>query len=447
MRQYFVTKAVDLLWSLVDMNANGGLGKVIEKNHFLLQDTLIVSASAVRHANGRDWWIMTGEQFNDDTYCFLLDTFGIHLVPNIRRASWIGPDQGTAFFAFSPDGSKMARGGHGIPAAFRLYDFDRCTGQLSNPITLTIPDDEAFVSWPCFSPNSRYLYLTNLVSRLYQYDTWAADINASVQLVGVYDGFLADYGSPTTMFTMTVGPDQRIYMSANNGTRYLHVIHQPDEPGLACDFRQHDFQMPAVFPFFLPNMPFYRLYQKPGSPCDTLGVQAPLVAQWRSERNSNEGLLAMVFTDISYFQPSSWHWTFGDGMSSSLPSPTHIFPVPGEYNVCLIACNDGGVCDTLCRQVSVRDTVTALPEVVENAPAVAVWPNPADARLWLAHPEGSNGEFRVFDLNGRLVVRQALPEPGGIAAVPVEHLPKGLYFWQFCQAGQPIQSGKVIVQR
>ncbi len=373
------------------MNANGGLGKVLEKNISLLKDTLMVSVSAVRHANGRDWWIIVGEQFNDDTYCFLLDTFGIHSIPIIRRSSWIGPDQDAVFLSFSPDGHKMARSGHGTPAAFRLYNFDRCTGAVFNPIDLAIPDDEAFVSWVCFSPDSRYLYLTNLVSRLYQYDTWAADINASVQLIGTYDGFIADYNLPTTMYTMTVGPDQRIYMSCNNSTRYLHTIHHPDEPGLACDFRQHDFQMLAISLFFLPNMPFYRLYNEPGSPCDTLGVQAPLVAQWRSERNTVVGLLAMVFTDISYFQPSSWHWTFGDGDSSLLPSPIHTFPAPGEYNVCLEVCNDAGLCDTLCRMISVRDTITALPVEVENIPLVVVWPNPSNARLWLAHPGGKEG--------------------------------------------------------
>ncbi|MEO6037021.1 MAG: hypothetical protein ABIQ93_01325, partial [Saprospiraceae bacterium] len=193
MRQYAPSYLTwDLLWSRIDMNANNGLGKVLEKNMPLVQDTLLPSVSAVRHANGRDWWIIVGEQFTDDTYCFLLDTSGIQNAPIIRHDSWIGPDQGAGMLAFSPDGKKMARSGHGLPAAFRIYDFDRCSGQLSNPVTVTIPEAEAFVSWACFSPNSRYLYLTNEVSRLYQYDTWATDISASVQLVGEYDGFLAD---------------------------------------------------------------------------------------------------------------------------------------------------------------------------------------------------------------------------------------------------------------
>ena len=447
MREYADYLTFDLLWSRVDMNLNDGLGKVMEKNIPLLQDTLLMlSLSTVRHANGRDWWIMLGEQINDDTYCFLLDPSGVRPVPNIRRADWIGPDQYPNVHCFSPDGSKMARGGHGTPAAFRLYDFDRCSGTLSNPVTITIPDDKAYVSWPCFSPNSRYLYLTNKVSRLYQYDTWAADISASVQLVGEYDGFIADYNAPATLFTMTVGPDQRIYMSCNNGTRYLHTIHRPDEPGLACDFRQHDFQMPAISVFFLPNMPFYRLYQEPGSPCDTLGVQPPLVVQWRSEPDSAAGPLAVAFTDISYFQPSSWRWTFGDGDSSLLPTPVHAFPAPGEYDVCLTVCNDAGLCDTLCRSITVQVTSGVSLPKDKDAFSASVWPNPANDRLWLAYSEGSDGEFRLFSLDGRLVGRKPLSDAGGITEMTIKHLPPGLYFWQLDHAGQPVRSGKVIVQ-
>ncbi|MEO6760331.1 MAG: PKD domain-containing protein, partial [Saprospiraceae bacterium] len=259
------------------------------------------------------------------------------------------------------------------------------------------------------------------------------------------DGFLADYNLPTTLYSMTAGPDQRIYLLANNGTRYMHVIHKPDEPGLACDFRQHDVQMPAISVFFLPNMPYYRLYNEPGSACDSLGVQPPLVAQWRSEPDSLSGPRTVAFTDISYFQPVSWHWRFGDGDSSSLPEPLHVYAAAGSYEVCLAVCNDVGLCDTLCRNI----TVQTLSGTAQPGPAEAsatLWPNPANTEMWLAHPAGRDSEFRLFALDGRSVLRQALPEQSGVEGMEVKHLPKGLYIWQLCRAGRPVQSGKVIVQ-
>jgi len=78
---------------------------------------------------------------------------------------------------------------------------------------------------------------------------------------------------------------------------------------------------------------------------------------------------------------------------------------------------------------------------------VAVWPNPANAHLWLAHPGGLEAEFRMFDLDGRLVIKQRLPTMNGVEEMAVQQLPKGLYIWQLCQAGRAVKSGKVIVQR
>lgn len=445
-RDYGDTYNYDLLFSRIDMKANGGQGKVLEKNVGLIHDTLGLTVSAVKHANGRDWWIMTGEQYNDNLYCFLLDTSGIHPTPIVHAASWMEPDQYPGIICFSPDGRKMAHSGQGSPAAFRIYDFDRCTGEISNPVDLEIPDDEAYVSWPCFSPNSRYLYLTNLVSKLYQYDTWASDIGASVQLIGEYDGFLADYNVPATMFTMTLGPDQRIYMSANNSVRYLHTIHHPDEPGPACDFRQHDFAMPALFPFFLPNMPNYRLYNEPGSPCDTLGIQPPIVAQWYSEPDCVAGPTTLAFTDISYFQPTYWHWSFGDGDTSLLQSPVHAFPSAGEYNVCLIACNEAGLCDTLCRTLQVTvlsDTEAPNPE---SDVQITVWPNPANQHLWVAHDPMPSAGFVLFDLSGREILRQSFQPGKGIESITLGKLPVGLYFWQI-RTRDLTRSGKLVIQR
>ena len=53
---------------------------------------------------------------------------------------------------------------------------------------------------------------------------------------------------------------------------WLHVIHQPDLPGVACDLRQHDFKTPTYILQHFSNFPNFRLFDEPGSPCDTLGV-------------------------------------------------------------------------------------------------------------------------------------------------------------------------------
>jgi len=44
---------------------------------------------------------------------------------------------------------------------------------------------------------------------------------------------------------------------------------------------------------------------------------------------------AVQFTDESTGSPASWQWDFGDGSSSSVQSPAHVFYLPGTYEVSL----------------------------------------------------------------------------------------------------------------
>ncbi len=62
--------------------------------------------------------------------------------------------------------------------------------------------------------------------------------------------------------------------------------------------------------------------------------------------------LAATFSDSTIGNPDEWHWDFGDGNSSIQQNPTHIYSMPGIYDVCLVT---GSVCgrDTLCRQVEI----------------------------------------------------------------------------------------------
>ena len=48
------------------------------------------------------------------------------------------------------------------------------------------------------------------------------------------------------------------------------------------------------------------------------------------------------FTDTSSFLPTSWEWSFGDGGTSTLQNPSHLYTTPGRYPVVLKVTNDEG---------------------------------------------------------------------------------------------------------
>jgi hypothetical protein len=268
-----------LFYSEVDMSLNGGKGGMRSSNNVLQSGNVSKCVGTVRHGNGRDWWVCIVDGYYNVYHLYQVTPDSIH-GPFVQdwRAHWQSEHlkSGGITLRFSPDGRKLLRTAmtESQPSFF-LYDFDRCNGTLSNQKRVHLPDPLLSVPSAEFSPNSRFIYHQEHQSKLYQYDTWATDIAASATLVGEYDGFRDDRGFSTGFFHMAAAPDGKIYMATAGGTRYLHTMHAPNEPGLACDFRQHDFPLVAYMDLFLPNFPNYRLYDAAGALCDTLGIDGP----------------------------------------------------------------------------------------------------------------------------------------------------------------------------
>jgi hypothetical protein len=281
---YIFHKTIEFGWdaispvlykTVINMKFLGGLGKVVYKNKPVMEDTLAPSElTAVRHANGKDWWIITPQYQKPAYYVFLFTKDGI--VDTLEQTIGVPYDIGGWQCIFSPDGAKFVR--YGIYDDISIFDFDRATGQLSNFKFIPLEEETYQGFLPVFpgcaiSPNSRFLYIAAQYS-IYQFDLWADDIEASKQLIAIYDNFYSPY--PTTFNTMQLGPDCKIYISIPNGVDVLHVINRPDEPGLACDLVQHGVSLP-VCNAAMPLFPNYRLGATPSYPCDsTLSVRVSM---------------------------------------------------------------------------------------------------------------------------------------------------------------------------
>jgi mRNA-degrading endonuclease RelE of RelBE toxin-antitoxin system len=272
---YFAV-GVGSYYTIVDMSLNAGFGDVVQKNILYLPDSLDSGClTATRHANGRDWWLVVPKFKSNKYYKYLLCPQGLIYAGEqyIGTPSQI-PELGMA--AFSPDGSKYCRfAGISLNTPFRLeiFDFDRCTGELSNYRNLWYVDS-IYAPGLSISPNSRFMYVGRQLS-IDQYDLQAPDIAASRQKVADYDFFVdplfPQFGY-TTFFMQQLAPDNKIYICTANGTRFLHVIDQPDSAGVACNVLQHSVQLPTFNSFSIPNFPNFRLGPVDGSICDSLGI-------------------------------------------------------------------------------------------------------------------------------------------------------------------------------
>ena len=261
----------DVLHTMVDMSANDGKGSTVFKNVPIIDDSISYNGlHAVRHANGRDWWIVA-QKYLINRYHFALfspDGFSNHHQDIGTKETQIGI--WGAELAFSPDGSKLARfdGRHGLD----VFDFDRCSGTLSNWRHAFFPghtiESLAGLGW---SADSRYLYASNnLVVR--QIDTWSDDLQASAVVVAE-----AVFPSPScgnadgSLGWMELGPDGILYSRPYNGQPCVHRIKHAERAGLACDYQQDYLVLEYPIRAF-PHFPNFRLGPIDGSACDTLGI-------------------------------------------------------------------------------------------------------------------------------------------------------------------------------
>jgi hypothetical protein len=250
--------------SVIDLNKNNGLGKVTVRKKLFLEDSLDIGRMAsVRHANGRDWWILVQRNDKSEYYKFLLTPQGL----TIHSTQKIGKSEGSSVgqAVFSPDGKTYVN----YNGAGEVFDFDRCSGLLSNARKINFVYLDFYGSGVAISPNSRFAYVS-IFDYLYQYDLWAADIDKSKILIATNDGFKNDLGLGCYFNYAQLAPNGKVYVAPRGSIQYLHVINEPDKLGAACGFVIRGVELASYHDLGLPNHPNFALGALKGSPCDTL---------------------------------------------------------------------------------------------------------------------------------------------------------------------------------
>ncbi|MBN2381167.1 PKD domain-containing protein, partial [candidate division WOR-3 bacterium] len=73
-----------------------------------------------------------------------------------------------------------------------------------------------------------------------------------------------------------------------------------------------------------------------------VGSTAPPDADFSGNPTSGNAPLTVSFTDQSTNNPTSWAWDFGDGNTSAVENPSHVYNNTGQYTVSLTVQNAGG---------------------------------------------------------------------------------------------------------
>ena len=424
----------NVLHSVVDLSANNGAGATLFKNQIAVNDTINIDGlHAVRHANGRDWWIVACKDMSNTYYMVLLSPQGLTVqqqqigLPSILDAS--------GQVVFSPDGSKLAR--FTAKNGLRLFDFDRCSGELSNAIFISMQDSAYNESYAgcAWSADSRYLYAQES-HLIYQFDLLAPDLWASRTIVANWDPaarcpFGVEFGF------MELGPDGRIYCRPLSGQNCMHRMNHPERAGTASEVQLSYYNF--TYPFKnLSHFPNFRLGPLDGSGCDTLGLNNHPLAGWRYDHT---GALSVDFTSVSWYEPTAWLWDFGDPAAgganlSSERHPAHTFSAPGKYEVCLTVSNQHGS-DTKCKNVWITTVGGTEPQAVDE---IVLYPNPTTGHLYWT---GTSGlvTLRLFNALGVLQVERKITDN----QLDVSALPDGFYTLQLWAADSTLVANRKLL--
>jgi len=237
-----------LMYHIVDINANNGLGKVISKNNVLLSGKEMhkIGMMACRHANGRDWWLLKQGQYDTNQVIRFLVTPDSIAGPWIQNLTMTNPSTYPKAFdlsgqyAFSADGKKFAYVKQKCQQLF-LADFDRCTGELNNNKLVNIPIDttpnldpkykyDSLLNGVCFSPNGQFVYISKRWNQ-YQYEHNEAD--SSLAWYHIIQGPDTSYQKFQGYSSLHNGIDKRIYIG-NFAAQHkqMSVIDKPDIKGV-----------------------------------------------------------------------------------------------------------------------------------------------------------------------------------------------------------------------
>lgn len=210
-------------YTAVSLSANGGLGAVVSsQKNVLIMSNVAEAQTSIRHANGRDYWIVVHGLGTNNTnfHAFLVTPSGVSTTPVTTS---IGNAQASnlmiGVLKANHKGNKIART-IGWGTDLEVFDFNNATGVLSNRVSIASGGHYGIE----FSPNDSLLYFGAGFNTLKQYNfaTGNTAIISSSSVLYSIGGLSEDNQG-------------RIFVGRDGYTSF-YAIQNPNVVGTGCNF-------------------------------------------------------------------------------------------------------------------------------------------------------------------------------------------------------------------
>jgi gliding motility-associated-like protein len=318
-----------LFYKTININANNGLGIVSDAQ--LLSDSAYYHITATKKANGIDYWVVCRKVIGNkyisyslteqglDTLNIVYSNAGESTYPAIGLFSdghlRINPQGNLLAFSLANDMSSEYGQGR-----CELFYFNNVTGKVDERI-IKLDDSNVISQNPYhfiphsteFSSDGEKMYISG--GWVFQCNIALLDSASIIQSMVRFNEADFDY----FLIGLQLAKDGRIYIG-NPGNPWLSVIHHPNIAGLGAGFSFNGLDHSPVTlntgntGRYLPNFE------------SSLFSSGFTVAN----RCVNTQTQFSLIYDMEY---SYVHWDFGDGNTSLLWEPVHVFENTGTYTV------------------------------------------------------------------------------------------------------------------
>lgn len=355
-----------LYFLTVDISLDNGLGDITQTKKII---NGVHHLTAVYHENNQDIWVIVHQQDSNKYHSFLVSKTGLTETPVISSmdvAAW-----GQGQMKASPDGKKIAHAHDRLNTSesFSLFDFNNSTGEITNPLSFSMPAEHRDCSAVEFSSDAKKVFVFQNGSTgecaIYQFDISNdnyEDIKNS--RIRIYDPWNNDVAQ------MQLAPNGKIYFTKgggqHSGTEYLGIIENPNERGSNCIVKEHGLYLEGKSVFVVPTPVFIQSYFFKTD----FTITNPCCSQLTDFIITNEEKLESV------------EWDFGvEGGSSTLRNPQFKYNKAGSYTVTLLA-------HYLDKTDKIQKTITVNPSPIFDLGE--------DVTVCYGHELGISDEFKSY---------------------------------------------------
>lgn len=253
-----------LYYSVIEIDTLSEQHKVIEKNSILSTGN-IESYDIVRHANGRDWWMVVSKFPGNDYEVYLITASGIKL----KKTQTLGGNfnltckKGTGNIKFSNQGEILVR--WNPKCGIKLFTFDRCSGELAIKNEKELKLGGRFGGGGItFTKNDKYVYVN---SQLVLYRINLSELESAK--LDTFESATNHWG--LSLERSFLGIDDNIYFTQMTSSKILPFLKNV-EADAAKDVTMNfkDLLLSSLSARTSPHVINLMLGKIPGSFCDSL---------------------------------------------------------------------------------------------------------------------------------------------------------------------------------